>query len=153
MLGNSSRCYLAIESLCETGNHLSPLPSGQSSRRAGSQHKVSVQVHHESVCRGGEQRTALGSDTKDVRAGLLDQVLDGVDDLKRDQSSVNQRDRNYYKSFSLHTRFKRLACSNRASSMAASDTLSEDVRDVEGWWGTSAWKASRCHSKTYCQDL
>lgn len=79
---HTGRRDVAIEGLGQTVDELGTLAGAQDVGRTGSENKVAVQVHHERIRRGVEQGTALRGDTKDVRTGLLDEVLDmtGVDD-------------------------------------------------------------------------
>jgi len=82
VVGHTGRSDIAIESLGQTVDELGALAGAQDVGRGGGENKVAVQVHHERIRRSVKQGTALSGDTKDVRTGLLDEVLDvtGVDD-------------------------------------------------------------------------
>lgn len=82
MLRNTGGRDIAVERLSEAGDKLVALANSQGGGRARSENEVAVQVDNKRVGGSGEQRPALRSDTKDVRTGLLNELLGvtGVDD-------------------------------------------------------------------------
>jgi len=73
---------IAVEGLSQAVNELGALALVQDVGRAGGQNEVAVQIHDQSIGGGVEESAALGGDTQNVRAGLLDKLLDvtGVND-------------------------------------------------------------------------
>lgn len=76
MSGDTRRRNIAIEGLGESVDELGALALVQDIGWAGGQDEVPVQVNHEGIRGGIEKGTALGGDTQNVRARLLDKLLD-----------------------------------------------------------------------------
>ena len=86
---------LAVQGLGQTVDHFGALAGGKSRRWARSQDVVPVEVDNKGIARCGEERTALGGDTENVRAWLIDQVLGmaGMHDGGRRDRSTRRRGR------------------------------------------------------------
>lgn len=75
VLGHTRGCHIAVQSLGQSRHKLVPLASLEGSRGVRGEYKVPVQVDNQGIGGRREQRPALGRDTENIRAGLLDQVL------------------------------------------------------------------------------
>lgn len=64
-----------VESLGQARDKLIALAGCQGSWRVRSQDEVAVEVNHEGIVGRSEERAAFGSDTQDVWAGLLNELL------------------------------------------------------------------------------
>lgn len=76
MVGDTRWGNIAVQRLRQAVDELCALAGVQDIRWAGSKHKVAVQVYHKSIGWGVKQCSALGSHTKNVGAGFLDEILD-----------------------------------------------------------------------------
>lgn len=80
--GNTRGGDIAVERLSKAVNELGALTLVENVGWAGGQNEVAVQIDDQRIGGGVEESAALGGDTQNVRAGLLNKLLDvtGVDD-------------------------------------------------------------------------